>query len=283
MILTKDNLLKFVKERKYVLPSDVSEAFQTTILMASAALSELVNQKLLGITYLKKGSSPFYYDLSQKEALEELGEKLLKKYEKEVFERLRKDKIINDMHLSAPERVAIMNLKDFATPLEIEFNGSTIKFWLWYMLDVEETRQKILEAISISSSSKEPKNKETKKEEKKEKKKEIKTTNNSKEVQLNKFIEGSKEEDAVEAFFRDNGFKIINKIKKENSIFYEIKLENLFPVVFEALLYIKKPTESEIIKFYTSSLAPKIVFAKNISQRVLNLKKTLKNLFIYTI
>lgn len=41
MILTKDNLLRFVRGKKYLTPTHIAESFKTNTMIASAALSEL--------------------------------------------------------------------------------------------------------------------------------------------------------------------------------------------------------------------------------------------------
>jgi len=147
MILTKDNLIKFIQESKYVTPTDISKAFSTTTLVASAALSQLVDQKIIGVTYLKVGSTPYYYDLKQREGLQELAEKHLSKNELLIYKKLKAEKIINDSSLTAVEKLVIKKIKDFAMLLEIEYNNLNIKFWVWYLLDLEKTRQEILDGL----------------------------------------------------------------------------------------------------------------------------------------
>ena len=94
MLLTKDNLIKFIREKKAVLPSQIAEEFETTTTIASATLSELSKEKKVLITDLKLSSSPFYYDPNQKEILEKIGEEYLSNYSKEAFLKLKKYKLL---------------------------------------------------------------------------------------------------------------------------------------------------------------------------------------------
>lgn len=152
MILTRDNLLRFVQQEKAVFPSTVSEAFKTTTLVASAALSELVKQNLVKVTNLKIGSSPYYYDPKQREYLIKIGEEKLSEKYKPFFYRLMEQKIISNSQLSANEQIATSYLQDFAIPLEIEYQDKKFKFWVWYLLDLEDTKNQIINVLNNQSS-----------------------------------------------------------------------------------------------------------------------------------
>ena len=71
MLLTKDNILRFVQQHKYTTPTTVSKEFDTTTTIASAALGELADGINLQTTHIKFGTTPYYYDPKQKECLEE--------------------------------------------------------------------------------------------------------------------------------------------------------------------------------------------------------------------
>ena len=165
MILTKDNLLNFVKQNGAVIPSDVATVFETTTMIASASLSELSKANLIAITKLKLSSSPYYYDLKQKECLIELGLNFYKRFEKDILIQLKDKEVLADNSLTIQERLAIERIKDFAIPLEIDNDGKIILFWVWYLRDINETRKQILNLISGRETPK----KQTKKPEKREK------------------------------------------------------------------------------------------------------------------
>ncbi len=310
MILTKDNLYKFVKEKKAVTPTIVSEKFETTTLVASAALSELVNKKLLKVTDLKIGSSPFYYDPEQKEVLQELAEKHLSSKDYPMYNYLKKNKIVNDILLSPAEKLSIRRIKDYAIPLEIEFNGKNILFWVWYMLDLNDTRNKILDALNSNSNKNNNSNNnnnnnkvnENIKKESNDKKNEeiknivnknikidknIKVENKKKKEQNTKILKHinnenkeSDEETIIENYLRDNNLKINNKVKEGNNIVYECTLNINFPINFDCKYFSKKINETDLISFYTSSLKPKIIFLKNSSKKIKKIVEKLDNIFI---
>ncbi|MFW6285593.1 MAG: hypothetical protein ACOC16_00310 [Nanoarchaeota archaeon] len=158
MILTKDNLLRYIKQEKAVIPSSVAQVFDTTTTIASAALSELAKEKLIKITYLKLSSTPYYYDPKQSSVLIELGEKHLSKNEKEIFHKLKEKQIVNDNSLTIQERLAIGNIKDFAYQLELTNNNKNFKFWVWYQRNLDDTKSQILEALNPKSNTQKNKN-----------------------------------------------------------------------------------------------------------------------------
>ena len=141
MLLTKDNLVKFVREKRYVTPTIIAESFETTTMIGSAALSELAQSKLVAISNIKLGSSPYYYDPLQKQCLIELGDKHLSGYEKEVFQKLKQFEIVNDNSLSIQEKLAMEKIKDFTLPLEVQHKDRNFKFWVWYLRDLNETKK----------------------------------------------------------------------------------------------------------------------------------------------
>ena len=152
MILTKDNLLRFVQQQRYVTPSTVAQEFDTTTMIASAALSELANEKSLLITHLKLSSSPYYYDAKQPECLQELAEKHLDGNELNVYHKLKEQQIISKGALSIPEQLAIDKIKDYAKKVELEFDGKQYTFWIWYLRDYDQTKQQIQQYFSDNSS-----------------------------------------------------------------------------------------------------------------------------------
>ncbi len=319
MILTKDNLLRFVVDKKFVTPTMVSETFDTSTMIASAALSELSKSKLVGITNLKLGSSPYYYDIKQPECLSAIGDKHLKSHEQSVFLKLKNQQIVNDGALPIPEKLAAERLKDFSVPLEINFEGKKYKFWIWYMRDLGETQQQILDALSGSSEKKveeeKPKAKPVaKKAEKVEKKVqrekpvsaplEISTPKFEKKVEVVKETVSEKrakitnpfevededepEEDKVESFirsyFKKNYLKIEGKKTAEKFVKFNLSLRvNELIIKIDAVHFIKKPLDSDILKFYMSGNKPKIVFIENAAKKHYKLSESLDNLEIVNI
>ena len=128
MLLTKDNLLRFVKQKKYVIPSDVSSEFETSTMIASAALSELAKDGTVKITHLKLSSSPYYYYQLQKESIQELAEKHFSGHDLALYKKIKESQILNSNSLAAAEQLSTVKIRDFAIPLEIESEGKKLNF-----------------------------------------------------------------------------------------------------------------------------------------------------------
>ena len=295
MILTKDNLLRFIREKRYVTPAIISEVFETTTMIASAALSELAKSKQIEITHLKLSSTPYYYDPRQRECLIELGEKHLTSYDKEVFLILKENQVVNDSNLSIQQRLAVERIKDFAIPLEINYSSRNLKFWVWYLRNINETKKQILDVLS-GKSSRDTKSKKTQARQTDNEKKPSETSQMSKtymqekpvsdllETSNGKMEEESKYEMFIENYFKKNYLRIENKNKNDKFIRYTTSLTvNRLKIVFDCIYYLKKPNETQILKFYTSSNKPKIVFAENAQKKLFKLAQNLENLAIVNI
>lgn len=319
MILTKDNLLRYVREKRAVTSTMVAEVFDTTTMIASAALSDVAKDKTIAITHLKLSSSPYYYDPRQKEYLAELGEKHLSKGEKEIFEKLKNNQLLSDNSLSIQERLSIEKIKDFAIPLEINHSNREIKFWVWYLRDINETKKQIIEAISpkaqLNEATKKSLNTPNISQTQNSSAQMPRTTIQSQvRSQIPKTIQDFSQshpnnipkqsnfnmnsnseqgqfdmhEDRVEIFIenflKQNYLTIDTKNKQDKGIFYAASLNaGKLKVGIDCLYYYKKPTESDIIKFYTSSLKPKIVFIEKCPKKLLKLSDGVENLTIVNI
>lgn len=318
MILTKDNLVRYVKEKKAVTPTMVSEAFETTTMIASAALSEISKDKSIAITHLKLSSSPYYYDPKQKEYLTELAEKHFSKHDKDIYLKIKQNQVISDNSLNIQEKLAIERIKDFAIPLEITSAEREIRFWVWYLRDISETKAQIMDAIKVNTKTtpqkiEKPKIQETITREIKRdlnpqnitrapqfQQRTSQTTTNQNEqnnhiqqqtLNSSKYTQQSiqeeqqnKEEMFIENYFRQNYLNIENKNKSNKEIKYNLSLNvNKIRILIDSIYYYKKPNETDIMQFYTSSLKPKIVFVQNAPKKILKMNETLENLTIINI
>lgn len=344
MILTRDNILRYIKEKKAVTPTMIAEDFETTTMIASAALSELSKDKLINITYLKLSSSPYYYDPKQSSILIELGNKHLKNYEKEVFLKLKESEVINASSLNIQESLAVERIKDFARPLEININGKNLKFWIWYQRNFDETKKQIFSALNPLSKNDNISSKENlvKKEKKKQEKKQVSSSNinsnsyvnnnliskennssiktkiNSENIRSkpvnnssvsnndnnnkNNEIGGKVQKDLVsksfqpkesfankiesfiENYFKENYLVMQSKQREEKGISYNVKLiVNKIEIDFDCFYFKKKPTDADVIKFYSSSIKPKLVFIENVPKKLFKLSSDLENLNIINI
>lgn len=283
MILTKDNLLRFVREKKYTTPTKVAEAFDTSTMIASAALSEIVKDKSIALTNLKIGSTPYYYDLRQKDCLIPLGESSLSGFDKDAFLKLRESQVVNDTSLSIQVRLAMERIKDFAIPIEINYDSKEFKFWIWYMLDVTEVKKQLNEALKQRSQkpAQTVSEKQVEKREEPQKQQiEQRTILKPQTIQNNE----SDEQQKIDMYLRERGFWVESKEKQEKGYLYTAKIKvSDIDIHFDCFFFNKKPTDSEIISFYTSSMRPKILFIRNPPKKFYILAENLDNCIVVNV
>jgi hypothetical protein len=115
----KNKIIKFLDEKGPSLPVQIAKAIEMDPVFASAILSELLSSKQVKTSNLRVGSSPLYLIPGQEEKLEEKTEHL-KSIEKEAQEKLKEKIIIIDENEEPATRVALRNIKDFATPFKFQ-------------------------------------------------------------------------------------------------------------------------------------------------------------------
>ena len=275
MLLTKENLLRFVRERKYTLPIDVSKNFETSTIIASAALSELVSNKIIELTYLKSGGSPFYFDKNQKDCLIQVGEKYLSSTLKPLFEKSKDKKILNENHLSIQEKMYLKELIDFIKPLEINFESKKLNFYVWFLLDLEDTKKQILSYL---------KGNKKQNEEPKKNSVEVQKPLIQKEKEVEKKVSSKEDLFSIDDFIQKSNFEVLEKSKEDNKIKYLLKFKsNEIEIIFDGVLFDKKITQKDIIKFYTSSQRPKILFSSSITKSLIDKFRDFENFKIVKI
>src|SRR3989338_7615386 len=144
----RDKILEFVKAKGPVLPVQVSKEIGTDILMASAHLAELTASSKLKISTIKVGSSPLYYLPGQEEMLQKYTTNMNDK-EKKAFDLLNQNKILRDAEQEPVIRVALREIKDFAIPLNVNYNNNKEIFWKWYLINNEEAERIIKDKLQI--------------------------------------------------------------------------------------------------------------------------------------
>jgi hypothetical protein len=122
----KNKITSFLKESGPSLPVRIAKAIDMDPVFASAILSELLSTKTIKTSNMKIGASPLYLLPGQEQRLEEKTDNL-KLIEKETQEKLKKEKIIFDEQEEPATRVALRNIKDFATPFKFK-NKITWKY-----------------------------------------------------------------------------------------------------------------------------------------------------------
>ena len=226
---TNERILFLLKERGPILPVQASKEINENILMTSARLSELLTSKRIKISNLKVGGSPLYYLSGQEHKLQNFTENL-NGVEKKAYDILSQNKILKDSEQEPAIRVALRQIRDFAIPLQVNYENKIEIFWKWYLIDNKEMELLIKSKLS-------------------EKKKEIsdKKLQNRQEITTQeRLLEGPKEEAQkkeatkkirktidkglflrdVNNFFGKNKINIDNQdIKKSSEIDFIIKIQ----------------------------------------------------------
>lgn len=236
---TKETIIEFLNQNGPALPVHISRHIKTEPMFTSAILGELLNEKRIKTSNLRRGSSPLYLIPGQESKLEEHSNNLTGT-EKEAFLKLQKNKILKDENQSPQFRVALRSIKDFAFPFKIK---DTL-YWR-YLTTTNEEIQKLL-----STNQQPEKPKENKQEDTKEKQAEEKTIQESKK-QESKTQEKSKEQEKkqesnekpkLEPIFEKKPAK---KPKSKESEFVEEVKEYLQEKSIE-LIYIEESKKREV-------------------------------------
>lgn len=135
----KQKIYDFVRKEGPVLPVHISKQIGSSILFTGALMSELVANKKIFLTTVKRGSSPFYYVQGQEQKLQNL-ENCLSGREKDAYNLIKEKKVIRDKVAEPWQRVALRAIKDYAYPLQVKIGGETEIFWKWYLLSNEEVK-----------------------------------------------------------------------------------------------------------------------------------------------
>ena len=142
-----DRILAIVKEKGPILPVQIAREINDNILMTSARLSELLCTKQIKISSLKVGSSPLYYSQGQENKLQNFADNL-NQMEKKAYSLLLQNKVLRDSAQEPAIRVALREVKDFAVPLQVNYENKTEIFWKWYLIGSKEAESSIKNILS---------------------------------------------------------------------------------------------------------------------------------------
>ncbi len=88
----------------------------------------------------------------------------------------------------------------------------------------------------------------------------------------------------IEKYLFENNLKIENKNKTEKGILYSTLLKGTnLQIHIDCFYFTKKPTEGDLIFFYTSSMKPKIVFIENAPPKLFKLVENIQNMTLVNI
>jgi len=143
-----EQIKAFIQRIGPVLPTQIAKDLGVSSIIASAHLSELVSKRELKLSFLKVGSSPLYYLPGQEDKLQNFSQHLHEK-EKIVYDMLLNEKVLWDKKVEPVVRVALRGIKDFAVPLQVNFQGGSEIFWKWYLLDNKEAENMIKGMLGV--------------------------------------------------------------------------------------------------------------------------------------
>lgn len=139
----KERIIGFLNEKGPSLPIPVAKFSGVNTMLASAILSELLNEKRVKISFLRVGNSPLYYTPGNETRLEVFAETNLHGVEKEAFLKLREKRILEDEHEQPAIRVALRHIKDYAKQVSSE--GRV--FWKYFLVSNEEFNERLTNPV----------------------------------------------------------------------------------------------------------------------------------------
>ena len=219
-MLNKDDVLEIVKSNGPLLPVRIGTELKTSIIMASALLSELASENRVRISNLKVGGSPLYYVKEHGYKLQAFSNKLHEK-ERKSYELLKEKKILRDSLLEPVYRVTIREIKDFAIPLKVNYNGVSETFWKWYLFPNSDAEDLIRKELNVA-----------KKEEPKDVKQNVKpnekleTVHPSMKRKKTQRIKGDEFLKRIVEFFERNKINVVKQdiIRKNNDIEFLVEV-----------------------------------------------------------
>jgi len=144
--MNKERIISTINLKGPSFPTRISRDVNISPLFVSALLAELVSEKKLKLSNMKVGSSPIYLLPGQEQQLESFSE-YLNTREKEAFNILKENEILEDQAQIPPIRVALRAIKDFGIPVTVKINGETRLFWKFFLISNDTAKEKIQELI----------------------------------------------------------------------------------------------------------------------------------------
>jgi len=133
----EDKILGYIRENGPSLPVSISKEIDRSILMASAILSGMVNERKLLSTRQKIGSSNQYYLPEQEEQVKQGLVKSMDDIEESAFKELKTMQIFRDDKLTPRQRVFVRKFRDFFNPTDNQ--GQVI--WSYYTVQKDELEE----------------------------------------------------------------------------------------------------------------------------------------------
>lgn len=133
-----------------VLPTQVAKNLGIDSLMAGAMLSEMVSKGIIKVSSLKVGGSPVYYAPEAASKLLDFTSSLNEKDQRTV-KLLESERVLRESDQDPLVRVSLKNVKDFALPLTVSYDGKEELFYKWFLLSDADAEKRIRDVLEPKS------------------------------------------------------------------------------------------------------------------------------------
>ncbi len=134
----KEEILRLIREKGPVFPSEITNELKTNSLILSAYLTELIKEGKLFYSHKKVGNSPLYYIKGQEDLVRKRLYPELKIPERKIVDFFEKNKLVLKSKMTPQQRFMVDELRDFITPLTIKINGKEHLFYKHYSITTQQ-------------------------------------------------------------------------------------------------------------------------------------------------
>ncbi|MGM5483902.1 MAG: hypothetical protein ACQER9_03225 [Nanobdellota archaeon] len=259
----REKVLNLVKEKGPILPTDINSELKESSFIIGAMLSELSASKNLKITNAKVDGSPLYYVEGQETKLERLY-KYLNEKNKRAYDVLKKEKVLLDEAQVPLMKEALRQIKDFAVPFRVSYNGNNYHFWKWHLSSDEEVKKIVKDILSAGNKETPPTQKPIQEEQKKEPVSEEKATEG-----LSKYVKEKNKETPQENTTKEKE-QIDNKLPQDS---FAEDIKNFFGkrnIEINTIQVIRKSKELDLEILVPSALGKIRYYCKAKSKKTNN-------------
>ena len=154
----KSRIVSLIGKSGPIVSNSIAKSLNLNSFLTAALLSELVKENKINASFLRVGGSALFYVSGQEGQLENFT-RFLRQKEREAYELLKKEGVLNDKLLEPAIRVAIRDVKDFAIPLNVTKGSEELLFWKFRFFN--ETDAKINDLLKDSKDERKEEDKNT--------------------------------------------------------------------------------------------------------------------------
>ncbi|MFA5020370.1 MAG: hypothetical protein WC533_04725 [Candidatus Pacearchaeota archaeon] len=140
----KEKMMQFIETCGPTIPVRMANYLRVDSIIVSAMLSELLSEKRLVLSHMRVGNSPIYFMKGQEFKLENFSQYLSSK-EREAFEMLKDNSVLDDEKMLPAIRVALRAIKDFA--FSFNCNGKT--YWRYLKVNEDKAVELINSGLTV--------------------------------------------------------------------------------------------------------------------------------------